>query len=105
MQLKSPIDLNGDSVEKVELPERNIRHNVRAVVAGWGLIENQPERSNQIPRFPDVLQKLSVLTVGRFECKILYEVNTDERSDSFCAHRNRNKGFGICEVKIMNSET
>lgn len=97
------MELNGKSIEKAELPIRNIRHDQRAVVAGWGTTVNIPDDDeNARPVLPPVLQKQSVWVVGKRQCKLLYRVNTENRHDSFCAHRNLNDGFGICEVMNMN---
>lgn len=44
------------------------------------------------------LQKLYVITMDYDSCKQSYLRNAEDREDAFCAHKDYNKEYGLCDV-------
>lgn len=89
MQLDEEIkfDLN---IRPARLPFREVKYNVEALVAGWGL--------NELYQLPENLRKLSVVSMYANSCKEVYDFDVTERNDVMCARNNRKIGFGTCNV-------
>lgn len=62
------------------------------VVAGWGLTAQDPRQRTR------TLKSLSVVCENPKICRNEMLVDFRGRKDAFCAHKNFNNGYGVCNV-------
>lgn len=103
-QLTSSLKFDYKKIAPVTLPRRRVRNSGLGIVMGFGSDTLLPD-DIRLTSFSEILNFLEVTILGQRVCArefpYLYGTLRSLRTDFFCAHKNSNRGFGICLVWFL----